>query len=179
MDVEDPGLAVYRTEVRRAVEDDWDGFRAHFETLAAERRFIAADLPVDWDARRPSFEVALSGVDALMLVADDAGEVVGHLILRLDAGRAQLGMGVSATHRGAGLGRRLLEQGIDWARAAGAHKVVLEAWPHNEAAVALYERFGFELEGRHRRHWRRSDGSLWDSVSMGLVLDETSPGSPY
>jgi RimJ/RimL family protein N-acetyltransferase len=87
-------------------------------------------------------------------------------------------MALSDGYRGAGLGRRLLTCGIDWAREQGAHKVVLEAWPHNDGALALYEKLGFELEGRHRRHWRRRDGSLWDCISMGLVLDETAPGSP-
>jgi len=28
-----------------------------------------------------------------------------------------------------------------------------------------------------RRHYRRRSGELWDAVIMGLVLDETSPGS--
>lgn len=166
-------------EIRRAVEDDWDGFRAHFESVAAEGRWIGTELPIDWDARRPGFDRAVAGDRAVMVVVDDGGTIVGHLALYVQAGRADLGMALSEGYRGAGLGRRLLEQGVAWAREAGAHKVVLEAWPHNAAALALYERCGFEVEGCHRRHWRRRDGSLWDSVSMGLVLDDSSPGSPW
>ena len=163
-------------EVRRAVEGDWDGFRAHFESVAAEGRWIASELPVDWIARRPSFDQGLTGETTVMFVADDGGTVVGHCFLSLSAGRAELGMALPDGYRGVGLGRRLLEAGIDWARSVGAHKVVLEVWPDNDRALGLYERVGFELEGRHRRHWRRKDGSLWDSIVMGLVLDETSPG---
>ena len=48
----------------------------------------------------------------------------------------------------------------------------------NTRAIGLYEKLGFVVEGRYRRHWRRRDGSLWDSLLMGLVLDETSPGGP-
>ena len=166
-------------EVRRAVEEDWDGFRAHFESVAAEGRWIASELPIDWDGRRSGFDRGVAGTDAVLFVVDDGGTIVGHLALFLVAGRADLGMGLTDGYRGRGLGRQLLVAGIEWAREAGAHKVVLEAWPHNEAAIGLYERLGFQLEGRHRRHWRRRDGSLWDSVSMGLVLDETSPGSPF
>ena len=163
-------------EVRPAVESDWDGFRAHFESVAAEGRWILSQLPVDWAARRPSFQLALGGETAVMFVAVDEGVVVGHCFLQLGAGRADLGMALTGGYRGVGLGRRLLEAGIEWARSAGAHKVVLEVWPDNERALRLYERLGFVVEGRHRRHWRRQDGSLWDSISMGLVLDETSPG---
>ena len=82
-------------------------------------------------------------------------------------------------YRGMGLGSQLLTAAIDLARDAGAHKICLEHWLHNAAAAGLYEKHGFEHEGVRRRHYRRDDGSLWDCVSMGLVLDETSPGSPY
>ena len=52
------------------------------------------------------------------------------------------------------------------------HKIALQVWPHNEAAIALYERYGFEREGYLKRHWRRRSGELWDAVVMGLLLTE-------
>ena len=125
------------------------------------------------------FERGVAGESAVLFVAVDGDTVVGHVALYVAGGRADLGMAITDGYRGAGLGRRLLDAGLEWARTAGAHKVVLEAWPHNAAAIGLYERVGFEYEGRHRRHWRRNDGSLWDSIVMGLVLDETAPGCPY
>jgi RimJ/RimL family protein N-acetyltransferase len=33
-------------------------------------------------------------------------------------------------------------------------------------------------EGTRRRHARRRSGELWDVISMGLVLDESTPGGP-
>jgi RimJ/RimL family protein N-acetyltransferase len=57
--------------------------------------------------------------------------------------------------------------------------VALQVWPHNQAARRLYLRHGFAEEGLLRRHYPRRNGELWDAVVMGLVLDETSPGSPY
>jgi RimJ/RimL family protein N-acetyltransferase len=87
-------------------------------------------------------------------------------------------MGIVDGHRGAGLGSRLLEAILEWAAERGAHKVCLELWTHNTPALALYEKFGFEVEGHHPRHWRRNDGSLWDILSMGLVLDHDAPSGP-
>jgi RimJ/RimL family protein N-acetyltransferase len=78
---------------------------------------------------------------------------------------------VARAYRGRGIGSALLEASIGWARQAGAHKIALEVWPHNEAAIALYEKFGFEREGYLRKHWRRRSGELWDSVVMGLLLE--------
>jgi GNAT superfamily N-acetyltransferase len=45
--------------------------------------------------------------------------------------------------RGAGLGRALVAGAIDAARARGARRMELDANERNEAAVALYESFGF------------------------------------
>ena len=96
--------------------------------------------------------------------------VSGHLHLAR-YGVAELGMAVAAGWRGRGIGSALLAEAIDQARKAGAHKVALQVWPHNAAAIALYERFGFQREGYLHRHYRRRSGELWDAIIMGLRLD--------
>jgi RimJ/RimL family protein N-acetyltransferase len=107
-----------------------------------------------------------------VLAAGAGGKLVGDLGLHLARyGVADLGMAVLAAWRGRGVGSALLAEGIDQARAAGAHKVALQVWPHNSAAIALYERFGFQREGYLTRHYRRRSGELWDAVVMGLRLD--------
>jgi RimJ/RimL family protein N-acetyltransferase len=52
----------------------------------------------------------------------------------------------------------------------GLHKLSLEVFAHNAAAIALYRRCGFVEEGRRVRHYRRASGELWDSIVMGLPL---------
>jgi nitric oxide reductase subunit B len=63
----------------------------------------------------------------------------------------------------------------DWAQAY--------RWPvYFFLAVAFWNALsrGFVIEGRLVRHYRRRQtNELWDSVIMSLVLDHTSPGSPY
>jgi len=80
-------------------------------------------------------------------------------------------MAILAAYRGQGIGTRLVEHGTEWARQAGAHKLALEVWPHNDRAIALYKKMGFLEEGRLRRHYRRRSGELWDAVVMGLLLE--------
>jgi RimJ/RimL family protein N-acetyltransferase len=110
--------------------------------------------------------------DAIVLVAETGGQVVGELGLHLARyGVADLGMAVAAGWRGRGIGSALLAEAIDQAGKAGAHKIALQVWPHNTAAIALYERFGFQREGYLTRHYRRRSGELWDAVVMGLRLD--------
>jgi RimJ/RimL family protein N-acetyltransferase len=167
-------------ELRPATVDDWDGFRANYESIAAEGRWIGGELPIDWEARRPQWEASITDPRWLVVLAvSPDGAVVGHIAAEHEGiGRVSFGMGIVDGHRSAGLGTQLLAVVVGWAKQRGAHKVTLEVWSHNARAIGLYAKFGFVVEGRHRRHWRRNDGSLWDSVTMGLVLDEDAPGGP-
>ena len=85
-------------------------------------------------------------------------------------GFAELGMVVAREWRGRGVGSALLAAAIERARADGVHKLSLEVFPHNEAGIALYRKFGFVEEGRRVKQYRRASGELWDSVVMGLLL---------
>jgi GNAT superfamily N-acetyltransferase len=106
------------------------------------------------------------------LVADAGGQVVGNIGVELAPyGVAELGMALLEGWRGQGIGRRLLDEGVAWARSSGAHKMALEAWPDNDRALALYRRAGFVVEGRKRSHYRRRNGERWDAVVMGLALE--------
>jgi putative acetyltransferase len=91
------------------------------------------------------------------------GRVVGALFIErmahpVNRHVATLGMAVHAPWRGKGLGTALMEAALRWAGSSGVEKVSLEVYPTNEAALALYRRFGFEEEGRLVRHSRKSYG---------------------
>jgi RimJ/RimL family protein N-acetyltransferase len=158
--------------VRPARHDDLDGLVDLLEAVAAEGRWIGTEAPVDRERRRQRFAEALERDHSALLVAEADGELVGEISLDLARfGVADLGMLVAEGWRGRGVGSALLRAGVHWARQAGAHKVHLQVWPHNAAALALYEKFGFRREGMLRRHYRRRSGELWDAVIMGLPLD--------
>jgi RimJ/RimL family protein N-acetyltransferase len=158
--------------VRQATVADVDAMLELLVAVAGEGRWIGTEAPVDVDRRRRRMVEELEAGSAIHLIAEAGGEPVGQLGLRLAGyGVADLGMLVAAGWRGRGVGGALLAAAIEQARAAGAHKVALQVWPHNTAAIALYERFGFQREGYLRRHYRRRSGELWDAVVMGLPLD--------
>ena len=48
----------------------------------------------------------------------------------------------------------------EWARRAGVTKLELHVFPHNEPAIALYEKLGYEREGLRRGHYARAGRQL-------------------
>ncbi|MBA3432221.1 MAG: GNAT family N-acetyltransferase [Actinobacteria bacterium] len=157
--------------VRRAEERDLDAMLDLYEAVAAEGRYIGGEAPVDREARRLRWLEHFEDPDHVSFVAEAGGRIVGQGALT-GTGVAELGMLVASDWRGHGVGTALMQACLDWARRSGAHKIALQVWPHNEAARNLYRKFGFEEEGYLRRHWRRRNGELWDSVIMGLLIPE-------
>jgi RimJ/RimL family protein N-acetyltransferase len=77
---------------------------------------------------------------------------------------------VASGHRRQGVGWAMLEQAVAWARSAGVIKLELHVFPHNEAAIALYEQFGFVREGYRRRHYRRGRDYV-DAILMAYDVE--------
>ncbi|HEY3106308.1 MAG TPA: GNAT family N-acetyltransferase [Gaiellaceae bacterium] len=154
-------------EIRQARIEDARAFAELFASVAEERDGIATEPPVDIEARTKQFANSIE--ETIVAVAGD--EVVGFLHLESTRhGFAELGMGVARAWRRRGIGSALLTAAVKKARADGLHKLSLEVFPHNDAAIALYRRFGFVEEGRRVKHYRRGSGELWDSIVMGLLL---------
>lgn len=80
-----------------------------------------------------------------------------------------LGMGIVSEHRGKGLGRRLIDRAIAKAREIGLERIVLTVREKNTRAIALYEKVGFVIEGRHPRAVK-VDEQYESHLTMGLWL---------
>jgi RimJ/RimL family protein N-acetyltransferase len=120
---------------------------------------------------------------AAVFVAETPEAIVGRLSIARDSHPASwhvadLGLMVAAGFRRRGVGTALLEQAVDWARSVGVTKLELHVFPHNEAAIALYEQYGFVREGYRRRHYRRGREYV-DAILMAYEVErepEPSPG---
>src|SRR5918997_2163444 len=113
-----------------------------------------------------------------VLVAEREGAVAGWGSLNVFNPRpaymhvADFSIYVSREARGGGIGQALLGALIEWARALGYHKLVLAAFPQNEAGMRLYTRFGFREVGVYREQGLL-DGRWVDVIIMERMLEET------
>ena len=108
--------------------------------------------------------------NAAVFVAEDEGHIVGRLSVARDQHPASkhvadLGLMVAMSHRRRGIGTKLLEAALEWARQSEVRKLELHVFPHNEAAIRLYENFGFVREGYRRGHYRRGSQYV-DAILM-------------
>ena len=159
----DPGDAPALVELARQVSSEPEGWLLSedgWRSVGEERRYLRAV------RRHP---------DAVVLVAESRGSIVGRLSLARDthpASRhvADLGLMVAAGHRRRGVGRALLDRALAWAQESRVRKLELHVFPHNAPAIALYENFGFVREGYRREHYRRGSGYV-DAILMAYWLD--------
>ncbi|UTH72465.1 GNAT family N-acetyltransferase [Chromobacterium sp. IIBBL 290-4] len=107
---------------------------------------------------------------------DAAGRLLGHggLSRFPEAGKRHclaLGMAVGKEHRGQGVGSALMVALMDLAdNWLGARRIELTVYPDNAAGIALYRKFGFELEGRLRAVALR-DGEYQDVLAMARLKE--------
>ena len=93
-------------------------------------------------------------------------ELVGYFILLAAAGEAHLlNLSVAASRQRSGHGTALLREALELARRRGARSLFLEVRPSNQAAQALYARFGLRRiavrRGYYPAHSGREDALVY------------------
>lgn len=144
----DLGWIVRRHAMLYAEEHGWDGA---FEGLVAE---IVAKLAADFDPRRECCWIAeRDGCNLGSVAVVKAAEDTAQLRLLL----------VEPAARGMGIGTRLVEESIAFARRSGYRRLIL--WTNDILHVArhLYEKAGFRMIGeeRHKSFGQDLVGQFW------------------
>lgn len=88
------------------------------------------------------------------VLAEEGGQVCGYgciILLFEDAELANIA--VAPTHRGQGVGKRILEEMHAYAKARGVERMLLEVRVSNRNAIGLYEKYGYERYGLREHYY--------------------------
>jgi len=130
---------------------------------AIERRCFSDPWPLE------GFREVLGLPGTVALVMTAADEPFAYFLAREILGTAEvLNLAVIPEYRGQGLGKALLDAGLEAVRARGGSEVFLEVRASNTVAQALYASRGFRKEGRRRGYYRRPDE---DALVLRLLIE--------
>jgi len=119
-------------------------------------------------------QLTKSGAGDHLLVAEIEGEVVGVIGLHTSSRprvnhKAEVGMMVHDDWQGKGVGAALMRAVIELAdKWLNLTRIELSVFTDNESAIALYRKFGFEIEGTLRKYAFR-DGEFVDAFAMARI----------
>lgn len=157
--------------VRPATLEDCAAIGRGMKTVVDEGSWLATESTTGAGQLEQRFRDEIERGTPLIVLEED-GAVVGSIALHPTAvsGVLSVGMWILSSHRGRGGGRMLMDAALA-ARPERVHKIELEVWPDNEAAISLYRGMGFEREGLRRNHYRREDGSLRSALIMSRLFE--------
>jgi putative acetyltransferase len=120
------------------------------------------------------FDELLAGKSFHVYLVDDS--IAGFYKVSRYPGRAAhvapLGtLAVAARFQGQGVGQKMMKQAISTLHDAGVRRVELIVESDNTGGLAFYQRLGFEIEGRWRQFYKRSDETDYvDDFIMAKIL---------
>ena len=131
------------------------------QVIAIERRAF----PTPWSLAM--FVLELSKPSGICLAAVEDGSIIGYLVCsRYDTVRHLMNVAVEPKRQRQGIATTLLERLFDQADKP-SEQYTLEVRTSNDAAIRLYERFGFRAAGRRRAYYHdnREDALImWRTV---------------
>jgi RimJ/RimL family protein N-acetyltransferase len=165
--------------IREAQTTDAQAVIDYLDAVVGETDFLTfgpGEFGYTVDAEVSYIEKMRAADNCLMLVAIVDGRIVG--ICGFNGAprsrvhhQGEMGITVLRRYWGLGIGTRLIESLIAWAKAGGVvRKINLRTREDNRRAIALYKRLGFVVQGTLTREFL-VDGQFYSSMAMGLELD--------
>jgi len=165
-------------QVRRATELDALALVELRRKLFAESSFMlweAAEFTGTADDERARIARLQTQPNSLVLIAESGSQAVGLLtavggsVNRLRHS-ATLALGVAKSHWRQGIATAMVQEAVAWSAKAKLKRLELTVHTTNLAAIAVYLRCGFEVEGR-RRCSLLVEGAFVDEYLMSRVAE--------
>lgn len=162
---------------REATLNDARALLLHLETVGGETdnlTFGKEGFRITEEREARFIERFRKNPDEVMYVVKYCDTVVANAVIEREriprlSHRARLTLTVLRAFWGQGIGSRLMEMMINFAKDTGAAVISLECRADNERAVSLYTRFGFRTVGTMERYFN-INGEYHSAYLMELLL---------
>ena len=123
-----------------------------------------------WTRSQLSGILPMAGVSLKLAWDRESGQAVGFSLSRTVADESELLLiAVLPEWHRRGVGRSLLTDFFDCARADGVTRVHLEVRDGNPA-IAMYRKAGFAPVGRRRNYYAATGGQRYDAITLARIL---------
>ena len=165
--------------IRKPTLDDAESLIDLITLADRETKFLSRnpdEFSVTVEQEREFIRSIQTDSDSQWFVAEDGGKIVGMASVGV-AGkneryrhRGVVTFVVLKSYWGMGIGRKLMQECIEWCRGKNITQMELDVVSDNTRAINLYEKFGFRTMGTIPHAMRYKDGTFADKKLMVLEL---------
>lgn len=143
---------VIRVPAKKEAQSLMDLKRAYIKNTSTIP-MVLEEYPDDIVSESNLIEAYRKSENSILLIAEFGDEFIGNIDLTGSKRTkmfhtGMIGMGIKEPWRNQGLGRRLIESVIDWAKKYSAIEIIwLDVYASNELGYNLYKNTGFEVSG--------------------------------
>ena len=149
---------------RVSLETDFTSLDGDGILLTSEEMAIFLNKQASWDNQITLLAFLNDKIAGIVNITADQRKMVRHI--------GDLFIVIGKKYWNNGLGSLLLEEVVEWAQASGIlRRLQLTVQTRNLAAVHLYQKHGFAIEGRQERGAYIEEGEFIDVYLMGRLID--------